>query len=524
MALCARPNCGKPSWNGQPKEFCSRTCKHLGLIQGEDSVCARPGCNKPSWNGKPGEFCGKTCKSMAAAICARPDCSKPSWNGKPGQFCSKTCKALAGEISCCMRDGCDKPTWNGKPNEYCGRKCRTASEGVVVIADPAVCAAPGCGKPPWNLKAGFFCSKGCRGEGAVLKTPDKPDPVPDGEKAAQQALGGQTSRGGVTFDLSALGGNEHAQRMFHTMREREERLCPEWVVFYHSYNSAALIYELQASIAEILFHYNARRGSLPRLLMEPFYGLPNAKAMMARFPSWPDRDHNQEFKNVGICTSTSLITKDPEATPVQVFLQGYGASAVTAEHIEKLLSDCGAGSGGADLKLLTSNIMEIADKQKTGIAGGHMLQIFMHRSVVDEYAYAALPYGVIDHTRQPLSHALAQPGPIGGQGRLTCNPAVFMRANFVRIYISSADEAFHNARLGFQGELVEALSPIIGSASVRRKAAEGIYGGKLPSWYKDLGDGGAVGEICAYCGIEEAYNNKKGGFCSKSCKLAAESK
>lgn len=385
----------------------------------------------------------------------------------------------------------------------------------------------GCGKATWNGKAGYFCAKTCmdKADAVALKTPEKPDPVPESVIAAQNKLGGQTCRGGVNFKLglSPLKGNEHAERMFNEMKEREERLCPEWVVFYHSYNTAALIYELQASIAQILFHYNARRGSLPRLLMEPFLALGNAAAMMKRFPSWPDQDHNVEFKNVGICVSTSLVSPDPEATPVQFFLGGYGVSTVTVAHIEKLLADCGAGGGGADLKKLSAQIMSIAAKQGPGMAKGHLLQIFMHRNTVDEYAYASKPMGVIDETRQPLSKSLAKPGPLSGQARLTCNPTVFMRANFVRIYSSSADETFHKQRVAFQSEIVDALTPIIGTPTQRKKAAEGVYGGpgKLPTWYKDLGDSGAMGEICAHCHIEESYKNEKGGYCSKACKTAA---
>merc|ERR1712113_894159 len=65
--------------------------------------CQRPGCGKPTWNGQPNEFCSRSCKvsspasspatSIAAQLCKRPGCGKTSWNGKANEFCSRSCKA-----------------------------------------------------------------------------------------------------------------------------------------------------------------------------------------------------------------------------------------------------------------------------------------------------------------------------------------------------------------------------------------------------------------------------------------------
>merc|ERR1739844_316988 len=102
-----------------------------------------------------------------------------------------------------------------------------------------------------------------------------------------------------------------------------------------------MIYEVQAAIAKVLFKFGARHGVLPRLLKKPFEKIPDAAAMLAAFPTWPDQDHNPAFKSVGICCSTSLVSRDPEATPTEVFLSGYGASMVNISVVEKLLADCG---------------------------------------------------------------------------------------------------------------------------------------------------------------------------------------
>merc|ERR550525_1404797 len=124
-----------------------------------------------------------------------------------------------------------------------------------------------------------------------------------------------------------------------------------------------MVYEVQASIARVLFRFGARHGVLPRLLKKPFEKIPDAAAMLKAFPTWPDQDHNPAFKAVGICCSTSLVSTDPEATPTQVFLHGYAASAVSIAVLEKLLRDCGGAIGGGDVKKLARDVMALAKKQ-----------------------------------------------------------------------------------------------------------------------------------------------------------------
>lgn len=65
MALCLRPGCGRPSWNGKPQEYCSRSCKDRP--SSGSAMCAR-GCPRPSWNGNHGEYCSKTCRDSGVAV------------------------------------------------------------------------------------------------------------------------------------------------------------------------------------------------------------------------------------------------------------------------------------------------------------------------------------------------------------------------------------------------------------------------------------------------------------------------
>jgi len=68
---------------------------------------------------------------------------------------------------------------------------------------------------------------------------------------------------------------------------------------------------------------------------------------------------------------------------------------------------------------------------------------------------------------------------------LVVNPSTFMRASNVRLYASSACEAFHENRPAFQKELIALLKPILGTSSSRRQAVEGICNGTVPSWWRD---------------------------------------
>lgn len=272
------------------------------------------------------------------------------------------------------------------------------------------------------------------------------------------------------------------------MLDREKKLSADWAVFYHSYNSPALIYEVQAALASVLFHFQSQHGVLPRLLKAPFDGLPDAPSVLRAFPTWPDRDHSPAFKSVGICVSTSLLSKDPEAPPLACFLAGYAASVVDASVLKKLLTDCGAGLRGHDVSMLASEVIAMGRKhglpQCTGRGSqGHLLQIFIRRALVDRYAYASLPLGVPDASRTPLGRHLEGPGPIVGQARLVPNPSAFMRARSVRLYTASAEPTFR--RGAFQAELCGALAPVLGDATAREAAARGIYGGSLPGWWRD---------------------------------------
>merc|ERR1740117_1879355 len=105
LAHNLRQNEGGVSWVG-------KAMNALG-VGGESNhpspdplVCIRPGCRKPSFNGNPGEFCSRYCRANrnkpvqaevvhavqpAGAnpfLCVRPQCGKPSWNEMSEEYCS----------------------------------------------------------------------------------------------------------------------------------------------------------------------------------------------------------------------------------------------------------------------------------------------------------------------------------------------------------------------------------------------------------------------------------------------------
>lgn len=310
--------------------------------------------------------------------------------------------------------------------------------------------------------------------------------------ARQQQYGSQSCRGILSEpDLSPLCGDFHAEQVFNEMLAREQAFAGEWAVFYHTYTSPAIIYEVQAALATVLFNFGARCGALPRLLHAPFGDIPDATALLQAFPTWPDRDRNSAFKSVAICCATSLVSKDPQVTPTKVFRKGYNATVENLDMLESLIARCGPDLRRSEVKSIVRAIVAAGVQHKlpqaTGESGlnAHLLQIFIRHSCVDKWAYASHPLGVPDMSRQPLSKTLASLGPICGQARLVVNPTVFMRASNVRLYAGSACKAFHENRPTFQKHLITLLRPILRSSHSRRQAVEGICNGAVPSWWRD---------------------------------------
>lgn len=311
----------------------------------------------------------------------------------------------------------------------------------------------------------------------------------------QAKLGAQSLRGSVTPAFTELRGDHHAIKCFEAMLHREKQLAPEYAVFYHSYSFIAMLYEVNAALANVLFKFKSEFSSLPRLLKTPFDGFPDAAALMREFPAKGISDHDPRFRAVGISAVTSLLAADSEATMSECFMQGYSCTDLSFRNlVVDLLRRCGVPNA-ATANHLTDEIVKLAsdaglDTSQYGGGGcrsgraGCIMQIFIHRSIVDKLVYAALPYGVVDASRMPIGQHLAEArGAISGQVRIVAHPSAFMRANAVRLYTHAADPHFNSKRVDFQNKMVALLQPVIGTPDRRAAAAAGVYGGHLPKWW-----------------------------------------
>eukprot|EP01063_Lacrimia_lanifica_P024869 TRINITY_DN32688_c0_g1_i1.p1 TRINITY_DN32688_c0_g1~~TRINITY_DN32688_c0_g1_i1.p1 ORF type:complete len:674 (+),score=285.83 TRINITY_DN32688_c0_g1_i1:57-2024(+) len=314
----------------------------------------------------------------------------------------------------------------------------------------------------------------------------------DAVSKKQRGLGPQSLRGKMKRDYGhSVSKDAHATACFDEMLKNEKEFAGDWSVFYHSYSAAALLYEVQAAVACVLFRFKSEFATLPRLMYEPFEHIPTSARMLEEWPKWADRDHNQAFRKVGLCGVVSLLADDSEAPPKSCFLAGYSVGPLTGL-LDALLEKCSVPK--AKVKALAKNIVDLAVKHglDSGAYGGkpcksgrsgHYLQIFMRREIVDKYCYAAFPFGKPDGKRQPMEAYLRKDAKLQGQVRITANPEVFLQAGAVRMFLYSADKTFHVNRKGFQEELVDVLEPILGGTAQRVKAATGIFGGPPPPWW-----------------------------------------
>lgn len=326
----------------------------------------------------------------------------------------------------------------------------------------------------------------------------------DPNVAQQQEWGPQSKRGGASqHPMQTLKDNTHAQGCFAMFAKNEEKLSGEWAVFYHSYSFAALIYEVHAAVGAVLFRFRSQYATLPRILVHEFNSMfpkgPDARILMDLFNTKyaaNKRDHHPEFRAVALSVMCNLVATGPECCPPAVFISGYSCKDLVFRGVlENVLESCYVPK--KLVKRLADDIIALSEEHgldvsqfggkpcKSGMAG-HILQIFMKRNLVDTLCYPAKPYGPIDTDRLPLSDSInTNKSCQVGQARIIAHPKYFMQANLVRCYVASADKTFHDSREAFQVKLTGLLNVILGEPSLRLKAATGIYGGKLPSWWSD---------------------------------------
>lgn len=192
--------CHRPTYNGEPFEFCSTACREKAKITPKGPLgCRRQSCPCPvTMSGIGGQFCcaecakGTPCRRVTHTLptvhlvvvakpqpgkyapCARADCAcavedGSSWNGEPGEYCCRACRngtpcqllwhtvpesiAAANsqaKDSCfeCALDGCSRSTWNGREGEYCCLSHRQMGLGNAVALTPSEASLPAEPEPP----------------------------------------------------------------------------------------------------------------------------------------------------------------------------------------------------------------------------------------------------------------------------------------------------------------------------------------------------------------------------------------
>eukprot|EP00746_Dinoflagellata_sp_MGD_P069738 gnl/MRDRNA2_/MRDRNA2_28542_c0_seq1.p1 gnl/MRDRNA2_/MRDRNA2_28542_c0~~gnl/MRDRNA2_/MRDRNA2_28542_c0_seq1.p1 ORF type:complete len:964 (+),score=188.05 gnl/MRDRNA2_/MRDRNA2_28542_c0_seq1:243-2894(+) len=270
----------------------------------------------------------------------------------------------------------------------------------------------------------------------------------------------------------------YAAYQFAAMLSREQELHKDFICFYHSYSYAALLYEVQAELARRICRLPDDFAPLPRVSMEPF----NVCKSMSALRDWAQKqggnDHESSFRGVGLSLSCSLFASGSEAPPLNCFKVGYSCTDLS---FRKLLTDTLGGSKVAEQ--MADALVDVGRRHGLPVQGyasqngdafyerseltGYMLQIFVHRSIVEEYAYPSQPFGV------PLPGGIVdyvENGTVAdGQARLYFHPKIMLDPRKARLFHycarpsqSSLDPGVPSSRGSLVKELRAALAPLVG--------------------------------------------------------------
>lgn len=280
---------------------------------------------------------------------------------------------------------------------------------------------------------------------------------------------------------------------FERMLQREQELEDNFCVFYHSYNDAALLYEVQAEIARCAYGLPDGFAPLPRVQSRHFLGSQASVGALKKVGSLSGRDHNPQFRALAISASPTLFSFGSEAPPLQCFRSGYGCGDLSFRQLlVNTLSDACAVSGKR-VGALADELAEAAARwglrahnygnttsANPGRLGGHMLQIFIARSEVDNFVYHCEPFGIpITTTASTNAWLAGTTGKVDGQVRILFHPELFMNSERGRIFhycgdweYLGGDPEMEGSRSAFVLEIRRILRDILhaeGAAEVRKR-------------------------------------------------------
>jgi hypothetical protein len=292
---------------------------------------------------------------------------------------------------------------------------------------------------------------------------------------------------------------------FEQMLQREQELEGEFCVFYHAYNGAALMYEVQAEIARCAYGLDDSFSPLPRLFCNQFTDVTVGK-LKNMLRDRRTSDHDTRFRAAAISATPSLFGYGSEAPPLQCFRQGYGCGdvsfrallvgivseggGVTRQKAERMVDDiCKVG---AQYGLLTSMYGSTSHPVTHGhsptLLGGQMLQIFVSLKEVEDLVYRSHAYGYPHEDAKRISEWLypTEPrdtkqwcDPVDGQVRILCRPDALVDSNRARIYHYCANWEFFGgraedsgSRAAFVQDLRKILAPAMTAEDVLKRVTD----------------------------------------------------
>ena len=263
-----------------------------------------------------------------------------------------------------------------------------------------------------------------------------------------------------------------ASSVVHEMLANEKLLFEAFVPMYHLYSVSGLLYELQTVLAVELLSYPLTGPPVMRLSRKAFADVRSISNLLAvRERNASDRAH--EYRSLAVSAFSSCFGSGGYHKSMQQYLWG-GFPSGTANYVNKLIEDLLSSVGLTDPDLLSnlkSRIKTVGTSHGFTEPFGQVLQIFVHKSVVDAFAYGAQPLGALAPRGIPLTAWLQQQCPLEGQVRLVPHPDLFLnpghsRQHLVKIFDFCPSKNLD--KVAMRRELQAVLRPYLNPARAKQ--------------------------------------------------------
>lgn len=260
--------------------------------------------------------------------------------------------------------------------------------------------------------------------------------------------------------------NRHVMWCFHLMLQREHLYSnSDYIVFYHSFVYSHVLFDVQTAIAEIIYNLEPDINRIiPRLSKVPFQSA-NIDTIKTELSSQKMDNHSKQSRALLLSAVCSLFAKI-EINLISTFTIGYSCIDINyLELLKNILLECNANEGVID-KLV--NVILTNEYVKEPVKDGYfkkpkfscsrnddcgqMLQIFIHKSILDKITYISEPFGM------PYNRIESNCATTTNQVRILVSPEYFMNPNLVKTYRYAANENTHKNRMQFISFLKELLT------------------------------------------------------------------